>query len=111
VVSDRVDPRRRHQGGEPCEELVGLEEQEERAATGALHPVDELAALRAPLKREWRSDRVAAAPLQAFAVVLVDADARVEREAAMIPRPRTLVIRRIWPGNEAESATMDDGSP
>jgi hypothetical protein len=108
-----VDPGRRYQGGEPCEELVGLEEQEERAATGALHPVDELAALalREPLKREWRSDRVAAAPLQAFAVALEDADARVEREAAMIPRPRPLVIRRIWPGSETESATMDDGSP
>jgi hypothetical protein len=51
------------------------------------------------------------APLQAFAVELEDADARVEREAAMIPRPRTLVIRRIWPGSETESATMDDGSP
>jgi len=33
------------------------------------------------LKREWRSDRVAAESLQPLAVVLVDADARVEREA------------------------------
>ena len=41
VVSGGVDPRRRHQGGEPSEELVGFEEQEERAATGVLHPVDE----------------------------------------------------------------------
>jgi len=83
VVSDRVDPRRRYQGGEPSEEIVGLEEQEERAATGALHPVDELAvlALREPLKREWRPDRVAAESLQPLAVVLVDANARVQREA------------------------------
>jgi hypothetical protein len=53
VVSDRVDPRRLYQGGEPSEELVGLEEQEEGAASRALHPVDELPvlALREPLSR------------------------------------------------------------
>jgi len=34
-----------------------------------------------PLKREWRSDRVAAESLQPLAVVLVDANACVEREA------------------------------
>ena len=47
--------RDRRQGGEPSEEIVGREEQEEGAATGALHPVDELAvlALREPLKGEW----------------------------------------------------------
>jgi len=36
-----MDPRRRDEGGEPGEELVGGEEKEERAATRALHPVDE----------------------------------------------------------------------
>jgi hypothetical protein len=75
-----VDPGRRYQGGEPCEELVGFEEQEEGAASRAPHPVDELPvlALREPLKREWRSDRIAAEPPQPLAVVLVDADARVK---------------------------------
>ena len=68
-------------------------------------------ALRAPLKLEWRSDRVAAGSLQPLAVALEDADARVQRGAAMIPRPRTLVIRRIWPGSQSGTATMEDGSP
>jgi hypothetical protein len=56
-----VDPWRRDQGGEAGAQLVGGEQEEEGAAAGALHPVDEAAVLsrRKPIRqvegdRSWR---------------------------------------------------------
>ncbi len=80
-----MDARRRHQHGDPGDELVGREDEEERPASRTLHPVDEPAvlALREPLDGERWAQEVSAQSLETFAVVAVDPDARVEREAAV----------------------------
>jgi hypothetical protein len=72
-----MDPRGRDQGRELREELVGGEDEEERAAPRPLHPVDEPAVLAAgePVEGEGRPDRVTAEPLEPVPVVLVDPDA------------------------------------
>ncbi len=40
MVPQAVNPRRRYQGREPGQELVGREEEEQRSPARTLHPVD-----------------------------------------------------------------------
>jgi hypothetical protein len=83
VVADAVNPGRRDQDCEAREQLVGCEDEEERTAARALHPLDEVAVLggREPMQGERQSDRVAAEALQSIPVVGVAPDAGAKREA------------------------------
>jgi hypothetical protein len=74
---EHQEPFRREARQPAAEQLrdLGLVDAEELDGGGLREPPGP------PLKREWRSDRVAAESLQAFAVVLVDTNACGELEA------------------------------
>jgi hypothetical protein len=83
VIPETVNARRRHQRCQAGKQFVWREHQQERPAARALHPVHQLSllALREALQRQRRAQRIAAEPLPSLTIVLVDPDARVEREA------------------------------
>jgi len=95
VVAPRVAPRRRDERGDAREQLVGGADEEERPAPRPLHPVDEptVGPLRQTVERERRPHGVAAEPLEPLAVVLVDADPGVEREAVEMGRSASVLER------------------
>jgi hypothetical protein len=78
-----VNTRRRYQGRQAGKQLVGREQQQERPAARALHPVHQLSllTLREALQRQRRAQGIAAEPLPTLTIVFVDPDACVEREA------------------------------
>ncbi len=85
MVADEVEAGRRDQGGEPLQELEGLEDDVGRSvAPAVLEAVEEAPVLHArePLGRDGRPCHVAAQPLQPEAVTRGDGDVRVKAHAS-----------------------------
>ena len=89
VIAHEVRPRRWNQRGQATQQLARLEDEDLAAiAEAALHAIGELAIGKGgePLLREGRSGSIAAQVSQALAVVRVQMDAGVQREALVVGR-------------------------